>query len=43
MQERSHAFAMKSQMWLLDPRPEHRAIVDAVEAGFELSEASTRR
>ncbi len=22
MQERSHAFAMKSQMWLLDPRPE---------------------
>ena len=21
MQERSHAFAMKSQMWLLDPRP----------------------
>ena len=27
MQERSHAFAMKSQMWLLDPRPnlpEHR-------------------
>jgi indolepyruvate ferredoxin oxidoreductase alpha subunit len=27
MQERSHAFAMKSQMWLLDPRPNlpHRA------------------
>mgnify|MGYP003693711077 CR=1 FL=1 len=22
IQERSHAFAMKSQMWLLDPRPE---------------------
>ena len=22
MQERSHAFAMKSQIWLLDPRPE---------------------
>jgi indolepyruvate ferredoxin oxidoreductase, alpha subunit len=21
MQERSHAFAMKSQIWLLDPRP----------------------
>ncbi len=40
MQERSHAFAMKSQMWLLDPRPNLTAIVDAVEAGFELSEAS---
>ena len=23
MQERTHAFAMKSQIWLLDPRPEH--------------------
>lgn len=41
MQERSHAFAMKSQMWLLDPRPNLGAIVDAVEAGFELSEASS--
>lgn len=40
MQERSHAFAMKSQMWLLDPRPNIEAIVNAVEAGFELSEAS---
>ena len=40
MQERSHAFAMKSQMWLLDPRPDHTAIVDAVEHGFALSEAS---
>ena len=40
MQERSHAFAMKSQMWLLDPRPNVAAIVDAVEPGFELSEAS---
>ena len=40
MQERSHAFAMKSQMWLMDPRPNIGAIVDAVEAGFELSEAS---
>lgn len=41
MQERSHAFAMKSQMWLLDPRPNLQAIVDAVETGFELSEASS--
>lgn len=40
MQERSHAFAMKSQMWLLDPRPNITAIVDAVERGFELSEVS---
>jgi indolepyruvate ferredoxin oxidoreductase alpha subunit len=40
MQERSHAFAMKSQIWLLDPRPNITSIVDAVETGFELSEAS---
>ncbi len=40
MQERSHAFAMKSQMWLLDPRPNLPMITDAVEKGFELSEAS---
>ena len=40
MQERSHAFAMKSQMWLLDPRPNLPSIVRSVEQGFELSEAS---
>jgi indolepyruvate ferredoxin oxidoreductase alpha subunit len=40
MQERSHAFAMKSQIWLLDPRPNLPSIVSAVEKGFELSEAS---
>ncbi len=40
MQERSHAFAMKSQIWLLDPRPNLPSIVQAVEKGFELSEAS---
>ena len=40
MQERSHAFAMKSQIWLMDPRPNLPSIVKAVEAGFELSEAS---
>jgi len=39
-QERSHAFAMKSQIWLLDPRPNLPSIVSAVEKGFELSEAS---
>jgi indolepyruvate ferredoxin oxidoreductase alpha subunit len=40
MQERSHAFAMKSQIWLLDPRPNLPCIVQAVKDGFELSEAS---
>ena len=40
MQERTHAFAMKSQMWLLDPRPNLGLIVDMVEKGFQLSEAS---
>src|SRR5687768_17447627 len=40
MQERSHAFAMKSQIWLLDPRPNLPSIVRAVKQGFELSEAS---
>ena len=40
IQERTHAFAMKSQMWLLDPRPNLTSIVDLVEKGFELSEAS---
>src|SRR3954471_4868224 len=40
MQERSHAFAMKSQMWLVDPRPDLPSIAQAVEKSFELSEAS---
>src|SRR3990170_3735194 len=40
IQERSPAFAMKSQMWLLDPRPNLPSIVHMVEKGFELSEAS---
>src|SRR6185312_5591817 len=40
MQERTHAFAMKSQMWLLDPRPNLPSIVRAVEQGFEFSEAT---
>ena len=41
IQERTHAFAMKSQMWLLDPRPNLPTIVNMVEKGFELSEASS--
>jgi indolepyruvate ferredoxin oxidoreductase, alpha subunit len=40
MQERSHPFAMKSQIWLLDPRPNLPTIVKMVEEGFELSEVS---
>ena len=40
MQERGHAFAMKSQIWLLDPRPNLPSMVDAIKKGFELSEAS---
>src|SRR5437868_6423375 len=40
MQERTHAFAMKSQLWLVDPRPNLPTIVDMVEKAFQLSEAS---
>lgn len=40
IQERSHAYAMKSSIWLLDPRPDLPSIVRTVEKGFELSEAS---
>jgi indolepyruvate ferredoxin oxidoreductase alpha subunit len=39
-QERSHSFAMKSLMWLLDPRPNLTTIVAMVEHGFALSEVS---
>ena len=38
--ERTHAIAMKSSMWMLDPRPNLSTIVEMVERGFELSEAS---
>jgi indolepyruvate ferredoxin oxidoreductase alpha subunit len=40
IQERSYAYAMKSSMWLIDPRPDLPTIVSMVEKGFELSEAS---
>lgn len=40
MQERTHAFAMKSQIWLMDPRPNLPSLVRAVEQGFQLSERS---
>jgi len=41
IQERSHAFAMKSQIWLLDPRPTLPKMVEMVQKAFELSEASS--
>jgi len=41
MQERTHAFAMKSQIWLLDPKPHLPSIVKAVHDGFALSEATS--
>ena len=40
MQERTHAYAMKSQMWLLDPRPEPALDRQSGGRRFRLSEAS---
>src|SRR5262245_62964146 len=40
IQERTHAFALRSSLWLTDPRPDLPTLVRAVEKGFELSEAS---
>ena len=40
IQERTHAYALKSTMCLLDPRPDLGRMVDMVEHGFRLSEAS---
>jgi indolepyruvate ferredoxin oxidoreductase, alpha subunit len=40
VQERSHAFAMKSSIWLMDPRPDHARMVELIGKAFELSEAS---
>ncbi len=40
MQERTYAFAMKAQMWLVDPRPNLPSIVDMIDKSFQLSEAS---
>src|SRR5215475_11040828 len=40
IQERTHAYALKSTMVLLDPRPELANMVRMVEEGFALSEAS---
>ncbi len=40
IQERTQAYAMKSTMLLLDPRPDLDAMVHMVEHGFAMSEAS---
>ena len=40
IQERTHAYALKSGLCLLDPRPDLPAMVRLVEEGFALSEAS---
>ncbi len=40
IQERTHAYALKSSMVLLDPRPDLARMVHMVEQGFRLSEAS---
>ncbi|RYX91239.1 MAG: indolepyruvate ferredoxin oxidoreductase subunit alpha [Comamonadaceae bacterium] len=40
IQERTHAFALKSALWLMDPRPNLPSIVRMTEKAFELSEAS---
>jgi indolepyruvate ferredoxin oxidoreductase alpha subunit len=40
MQERTHACAMKSQIWLLDPRPHLPSIVRLIDEAFALSEVS---
>ena len=40
IQERTHAYALKSGMLLLDPRPDLARMVDMVEHAFALSEAS---
>jgi indolepyruvate ferredoxin oxidoreductase alpha subunit len=41
IQERTHAYALKSGMCLLDPRPDLAVMVRMVEEGFRLSEASS--
>jgi indolepyruvate ferredoxin oxidoreductase, alpha subunit len=41
IQERTHAFALKSALLMLDPRPDLAAMVRMVEHGFALSEASS--
>src|SRR5213079_2344189 len=41
IQERTHAYALKSTLLLLDPRPDLTRMTKIVEEGFALSEASS--
>src|SRR5215510_1892930 len=43
IQERTHAMALKSSLWLVDPRPDLPALVRAVEASFAHSCVSRLR
>ena len=40
LQERTHSVALKSTIWLLDPKPNLENIVNCVENAFQLSELS---
>ena len=40
IQERTHGVALKSTIWLLDPKPNLETIVNTVQKAFELSELS---
>jgi len=40
IQERAHAYALKSSVWLMDPRPNLPTMVHMTEQAFELSEAT---
>src|SRR5947209_5645946 len=40
IQERTQAYALKSSLWLMDPRPSLPTIVHCTEKAFELSEAT---
>jgi len=40
IQERTYAFALKSTIWLFDPKPDLPTIVDMVEHAFAMSEES---
>src|SRR5206468_5216810 len=40
IQERTQAYALKSSLWLMDPRPNLPSIVRCTEKAFELSEAT---
>ena len=40
IQERTQAYALKSSLWLMDPRPSLPTIVRCTEKAFELSEAT---